>query len=128
MPRPKKTVKAPKVKKPKRIVLTKREENLLEHPPTPSTWICSNAKHPDIKTVNPGSAKECYICLKNKPANPKLVWPEYVAACAKVNIEPSSGAWKFYGQYKQEALFFPKGGERWEKIDLYPIVPEKVSD
>lgn len=83
--------------------LTAREQQLIEYPPTETTWLCvhvegytsSNGERREIKRgyANAGSRRTCGFCAKPKPRNPKLVWPEYQAALAKLPKEAApSGA------------------------------------
>ena len=77
--------------------LTAREQQLIEYPPTETTWLCEHVEtRPGIlgertqvkrSYANPGSRATCAFCAKRKPRNPKLVWPEYQAALAKLPKE-----------------------------------------
>lgn len=79
--------------------LTKRDERLLRHPPTNSTWEClatrKTEKNGEITTIrcgelNPGSHSKCWLCARPKPRRPKLIYPVYEAACKKAGIEPGT--------------------------------------
>lgn len=81
--------KAKTTRKPK---ITKTERNLIEHPPTPETWLCNGDHFSDkgIKITIPNSGKSqiCWHCGQNKPKKAEKVWPAYVQACKKADIEP----------------------------------------
>lgn len=100
----KKVIATPKPKRVKKPKLTVQEKNLLEFPPTERTWVCngtylvwnateSKNEKKTCGTVNGGSNKECMLCGKKRSEKPKLLWPDYVSACAKVGIEPGT-MWK----------------------------------
>jgi hypothetical protein len=77
------------MRKTKTQKLTKIEERLLLFPPTKDTWICNNCD----RYVS-GSYNVCIWCRVKKPKQPKLVWPKYIKACEKINIEPLSAKYK----------------------------------
>lgn len=75
--------------------LTQAEARLIQYPPNPDTWACgATLKTPDGDPFSCGGRMagrftSCVFCGKKKPRNPKLIWPEYVRACAKAGIEPT---------------------------------------
>ena len=71
---------------------TRAEARLLTYPPTKETWVCQ-AKKPSLdgstcQKINAGKYERCWVCGSKKPKRPKKLWPQYVAACKKVGIEP----------------------------------------
>lgn len=74
--------------------LTPRERLLIENPPTEATWLCEHTEsyvagdltRREVKRsyANAGSRSTCAFCAEPRPRNPKLVWPEYQAALAKL--------------------------------------------
>jgi len=73
------------VKRTKKKRLTKAQKRLLQWPPTEKTWLC-----PKCDAPNNGKAKECSWCRTAKPKKPNLLWPQYVAACAIIDITPGT--------------------------------------
>lgn len=71
--------------------LTKRELNMLAHPPTKGTWLCT--KCCDEPILNSVSLGACWLCGTKMGERPKLLWPLYVVACKKAGIEPSGKRW-----------------------------------
>jgi hypothetical protein len=97
--------------------LSEREIRLLEYPPNEKTWVCrGKTDFGTCDTVNPGKAKKCALCFKNKPTEPELLWPVYLVACEKVGISPGEG--KFRPVDSEHGLLYPKGGDRWKLIPL----------
>lgn len=76
--------------------LTAADKKLLRYPPTPQTWRCkryvtdADGVKRHCRTVLVGMSRKCWLCGKEKPAKPELVWPDYVAACKKAGIEPGT--------------------------------------
>ncbi len=81
--------------------MTDRERQLIQYPPTPTTWACGRKYKTselidgepqlvDYKCVgiNPGSTKVCSYCRRPKRPTALLLWPAYLAACVKAGIEP----------------------------------------
>lgn len=83
--------------------LTDLEKTLLEYPPTDGTWLCENVYYTEkkgevisvkCKMINSKTKFKCTICGKEKSNNPRLLWPEYVEACNKVELEPGKYLWR----------------------------------
>ncbi len=69
--------------------LTNKQKTLLENPPTPMTWVCLAKKEwGKCDTYNSGGNNRCFLCGADRPNSPKLLWPEYIAACNIVGITP----------------------------------------
>lgn len=96
MPTPRrKTPTGPKPPKPwANRKFTKAEKQLLDHPPTPRTWVCPRKREKGEQGrvpcgfVNSGRQRKCVMCGSPKPSKPKLLWPLYLAACKKAGIQP----------------------------------------
>lgn len=78
--------------------LKKFEKSLLESPPNEGTWECPG--YVDYGTgmchlINSGKSEKCWLCGEPKPKNPKLLWPMYLVACKKMEIEPKEFMFKF---------------------------------
>lgn len=72
-----------------------KQRNLLEYPPTQTTWICQNpTDYGRCDHYIAGSSNKCTYCGADRPNTPKLLWPEYVKACNIVGIEPGEQKWK----------------------------------
>jgi hypothetical protein len=111
----------PRKAKPKRVKLSSLELDLLNHPPTETTWMCKVDEIP-----NPGTKLECWVCRTKRPSKPTLVWPIYVAACKKLQIVPGSGRWRPVNS--TDALFFDKEKGKWIDAEIpYEGEPSLVS-
>ena len=72
---------------------SKAERQLLDHPPTPRTWVCKRKRKQEgalteCGMVNSGQQRKCVLCASPRPSKPKLLWPLYLAACKKAGIQP----------------------------------------
>jgi hypothetical protein len=64
--------------------LTIRDRQLLKYPPTETTWVCKKCETPLS-----GTTEKCWLCGANKPLRGvTLLYPDYLAACAKAKHEP----------------------------------------
>ena len=91
--------------KPKRVKLSKFEMELLEYPPTEGTWLCEQDH------INARAVTECVWCRHPKPEKARLLWPQYVKACEKLQLTPGEGYWKKVDE--ENAKYWPRGGKRW---------------
>lgn len=74
--------------------LSAEEQRLIDHPPTEATWYCAHREQYEASdgemrervthVTNAGGNDHCWLCRERKPAKPKLAWPVYQAALAKV--------------------------------------------
>lgn len=105
-----KKTKTAKPKKQKKLKLSKQEKNILLYPPTTTTWLC--AKGTEYIHINAGSADRCLWCGEAKPESPKLLWPTYLKACEKVDVEPGT-LWK---QVSDKTILIKRKDEPWKVL------------
>ena len=101
----------PKIKRTrsKKLRLTIEEKRLLEYPPTEKTWKCA------CDAPNAGSSTICWVCRGKRTK--KLLWPIYVGACKKVEIEPGD-QWKIIDRMRNICKVKRKGRGVWVEHPL----------
>jgi hypothetical protein len=99
------TSKKPKVKK---LRLNSTELRLLEFPPTEHTRRCQ------CGFIASKETKTCIVCGE-KPED--LLWPIYLAACAKVGISPGE-MWKIMDTGRGRYAASRKPKTPWKEIEL----------
>lgn len=95
-------------KRKKKLGLTVREQSLLLHPPTATTWLCT------CDIANNGKHLRCWVCGKEQTS--KLLWPIYEKACAKVGIEVGT-LWRIKSKING-TMMIREPGQKWKEIEL----------